>query len=404
MPIAFRLRSSKKKFDINNIQFDTTPEKQLSTPSVKPSKSKAKKNVNSSKNSKLKSSVAKGSNIIESKDDIEHSSAADQDNQIPENSKITQGIDEIVTLGKDSSIETLTSNDIDKSNSIESISQNQSINNIAEESQPINATEDKKEAATLEKNENELRELVDNIAENIQVNLETSEALVDSGLHDILVKDKLEESVPSETSNVIEQTTSPTDSDDEAPETISMSTSKILALSIKKKERQVQQKSLEIKKRKRREIDAKLKEQKIRKTVKLVKSTDTEESKEEIDNIIKKINEEGLPRFLPTELLKDFANDDKVKKKRKQPEEHMQVKSKIRKTELQSKKENSRKQTGPFSVIALQDSNFDKPTPIAKGVAEFKEDHFYGKRLPRKNAILNASQGRRGAAIRFCRT
>ncbi|CAG8532305.1 12116_t:CDS:2 [Funneliformis caledonium] len=382
MPIAYRLRSSKKNFD-NNIQSGTTPEQQLSTPSNKPSKSKAKKNVNSSKNSKPKSSVVKGSKKTETKDDTdtEHSSAADQNIQIPENSKITPGIDEIVSLSKDSSIETLKPNDIDKSKSIETNSQNQCINDTAEESQPINETEDKNESATLEKNEtndNELRDPVDNIAENIQGNLETSEAQVDS-----------KKSVPSETNNVVEQTTSQTDSGDEAPETISMSTSRIQALDIKKKEREVQQKSLEIKKRKRREIDAKLKEQKSRKAAKLEKSTDPRDSKEEID-IIKKINEEGLPRFLPTELLKDLPNDDKVKKKRKQPEEPMQIKSKMSKTELQSKKEKSRKQpnTGPFTVVALQDPNFDKSTPIAKGVAEFKEDHFYGERLPRKNGKI----------------
>jgi len=33
----------------------------------------------------------------------------------------------------------------------------------------------------------------------------------------------------------------------------------------------------------------------------------------------------------------------------------------------------------------LQDPEFDKPTPIAKEVAEFKKEHFYGERLPRKN-------------------
>jgi len=105
-------------------------------------------------------------------------------------------------------------------------------------------------------------------------------------------------------------------SSDDAPEAISKSASKIQALDIKKKERGVRQKLLGIKKRKRREIDAKLKEQKSRKVSKLSERSAISNSNKKVDNILKKINEEGLPKFLPTELLEDFANDvDKTKRR-----------------------------------------------------------------------------------------
>jgi len=66
------------------------------------------------------------------------------------------------------------------------------------------------------------------------------------------------------------------------------------------------------------------------------------------------------------------------------------------------KRKKKQHNTGPFTVVALQDPDLDRPIPTPKEIIEFKEDHFYGERLPRKNAILNASQGRKGAAIRFC--
>jgi hypothetical protein len=120
---------------------------------------------------------------------------------------------------------------------------------------------------------------------------------------------------------------------------------------------------------------------------------------------MKKINEDGLPKFLPTELLEDFANDDKMKKRKHKPsEEHTQVRLKMSKIEPTIKKKiKEHINTGPFTVVALQDLDIDKLTPISKGIMEFKDDHFYGERLPRKNVILNVSQGRKGAAIRFCR-
>ncbi|CAB4398559.1 unnamed protein product [Rhizophagus irregularis] len=189
-------------------------------------------------------------------------------------------------------------------------------------------------------------------------------------------------------------------SDDEAPEVVSNSTSKIKALEIKEKERVVKQKLLEIKKRKRREIDAKLKEQKSRKIAKL---SAVPNSNKKVDNIMKKIKEEGLPKFLPTELLEDFVNEDDKTKRRKQSE-HTQIRLEMSKVKPRIKKRKKKQHnTGPFTVVALQDPDLDRPIPTPKEIMEFKDDHFYGERLPRKNAILNASQGIKGAAIRFCR-
>ncbi len=81
-------------------------------------------------------------------------------------------------------------------------------------------------------------------------------------------------------------------------------------------------------KRKRREIDAKLKEQKSRKVAKLSENPTVTEFKEKIDIIMKKISDEGLPKFLPTELLEDLANGDKTKKKRFVRFEFIVIKSK----------------------------------------------------------------------------
>ncbi|PKY27592.1 hypothetical protein RhiirB3_390408 [Rhizophagus irregularis] len=171
-------------------------------------------------------------------------------------------------------------------------------------------------------------------------------------------------------------------SDDEAPEVVSNSTSKIKALEIKEKERVVKQKLLEIKKRKRREIDAKLKKQKSRKIAKL---SAVPNSNKKVDNIMKKIKEEGLPKFLPTELLEDFVNEDDKTKRRKQSE-HTQIRLEMSKVKPRIKKRKKKQHnTGPFTVVALQDPDLDRPIPTPKEIMEFKDDHFYGERLPRKN-------------------
>jgi hypothetical protein len=73
---------------------------------------------------------------------------------------------------------------------------------------------------------------------------------------------------------------------------------------------------LEIKKRKRRELDTKLKEQKNRKIAKISGRSAVSNSNKKVDSIMKKIKEEGLPKFLPTELLEDFVNNDDKTKRR----------------------------------------------------------------------------------------
>jgi len=155
-----------------------------------------------------------------------------------------------------------------------------------------------------------------------------------------------------------------------------------------KKERGVRQKLLGIKKRKRREIDAKLKEQKSRKVSKLSERSAISNSNKKVDNILKKINEEGLPKFLPTELLEDFANDVDKTKRRKQ-NEHTQIELEMNKMKPRIKKRKKKQHnTGPFTVVALQDPDLDRPIPTPKEIIEFKEDHFYGERLPRKKCYI----------------
>ncbi|KAF0396834.1 hypothetical protein F8M41_010012 [Gigaspora margarita] len=61
--------------------------------------------------------------------------------------------------------------------------------------------------------------------------------------------------------------------------------------------------------------------------------------------------------------------------------------------------------SSPFTVISLDDPRYIEPRPVTRGVVEFRDNHFYGRRLPRKNTILNVSQGSFGnaPAIRFKR-
>ncbi|CAG8457762.1 1517_t:CDS:2 [Dentiscutata heterogama] len=46
-----------------------------------------------------------------------------------------------------------------------------------------------------------------------------------------------------------------------------------------------------------------------------------------------------------------------------------------------------------FTVISLDDPKYNEPRPVTRSVVKFRDKHFYGKRLPRKNTILNVSQG-----------
>ncbi|CAG8457978.1 2658_t:CDS:2 [Scutellospora calospora] len=69
------------------------------------------------------------------------------------------------------------------------------------------------------------------------------------------------------------------------------------------------------------------------------------------------------------------------------------------------KKTKEKTDSSPFTVVILDDPKYVEPRSVTRGIIEFREKHFYGKRLPRKNTILNVSQGSFGntAAIRFKR-
>ncbi|RHZ82977.1 hypothetical protein Glove_101g17 [Diversispora epigaea] len=67
------------------------------------------------------------------------------------------------------------------------------------------------------------------------------------------------------------------------------------------------------------------------------------------------------------------------------------------------KKIKKNKNYGRFDVLVLEDLEHNQTKPISREVVGFKESHFYGDRLPRKNAILNSSRTRNGAALKFKR-
>ncbi len=163
-PIASRLRSSKKKFDINNILLDTFNITPISTPSnIKPStkttkttkrkpptKSRAKRNaIDSYSNNSNPVLVENTIENAESKDDTKNSSEIDVVSTLEMNSSIKQPKNQDIT-----SNETLKQNDIVESKSFETNNQNESIGeskdsvgNAAEESQAnvleINGLEEK---------------------------------------------------------------------------------------------------------------------------------------------------------------------------------------------------------------------------------------------------------------------
>ncbi|CAG8576597.1 8925_t:CDS:2 [Diversispora eburnea] len=61
------------------------------------------------------------------------------------------------------------------------------------------------------------------------------------------------------------------------------------------------------------------------------------------------------------------------------------------------------KRTKRTKIMVLEDLEHNQIKSISREVVGFKESHFYGDRLPRKNVILNSSRTRNGAALKFKR-
>ncbi|RUS35144.1 hypothetical protein BC938DRAFT_475232, partial [Jimgerdemannia flammicorona] len=239
-------------------------------------------------------------------------------------------------------------------------------------------------------------------------------------------------------------------SDDEAPEAVSISSSKIEALQAAQLEKEFSQKLQAAQKEKRRQRDTKLKEQKegskrSKKTTFENKDADTQETSikrknqpekppqtehdvsntlvaDQISETRGEVDKDGtempfkkpvLPTLLPLDMLEDVAKEEaEQRKKRKhlrlddfdaiakeEEEEGRETKNKLKrkKTKTEGKK------VGPFTVVIL-DKPSPKPAPVASHIQNFRESHFFGNgRVPRKDAILNISQKNRGAAAVFRR-
>ncbi|KAI8582737.1 hypothetical protein K450DRAFT_226672 [Umbelopsis ramanniana AG] len=205
------------------------------------------------------------------------------------------------------------------------------------------------------------------------------------------------------------------DSDDEAPEAISTSTAKSSALQTAQAKREAQAKLAAEEKEKRRLRDQRLKEQK--QTSKKATKSKKEEVKDTIDEEAEADNDTAepeapktgeLPKLLPQDFLQQYAKEEKAEKKRM----HLSAKDFERiaeEEELKEQKQNSKKrhlsqgrQVGEYTVKVL--SKRPKPQPIDQSLVDFRNQHFSRVDIPRRDAVLNASQGRKGGATTFARS
>ncbi|KAG2179090.1 hypothetical protein INT43_001940 [Umbelopsis isabellina] len=211
------------------------------------------------------------------------------------------------------------------------------------------------------------------------------------------------------------------DSDDEAPEAVSTSTSKSAALQSEQAERQAKLKLAAEEKEKRRLKDQRLKEQresskKVTKKEKKQKITiednDEEEARNEIEadevTTVESHESKQVPKLLPQELLEQFSKEEKAEKKRihlsAKDFERMAEEEEQKQKKQKSKKRNltEGKQIGEYTVKVL--SKRPKPQPIDQGLIDFRNQHFARAQIPRRDAVLNASQGRKGGATTFARS
>lgn len=57
----------------------------------------------------------------------------------------------------------------------------------------------------------------------------------------------------------------------------------------------------------------------------------------------------------------------------------------------------------PVTVKVLDQSKMAKGHAVPETIVDFRKQHFFGKKIPRKDAVLNGSQGKQGAAMKFNR-
>ncbi|KAL1914897.1 uncharacterized protein VTP21DRAFT_7813 [Calcarisporiella thermophila] len=203
-------------------------------------------------------------------------------------------------------------------------------------------------------------------------------------------------------------------SDDEAPEAVSSAAAKSHAIEAVKRKKVAVQRLHNEKKARQRNLDAKLKEQsmqsKKKKENRKEENRYTENASEDMKDLKQNTEEEKeMPTLLPTELLEEVAKREKEERKRKhlRAEEFeallSQEEENGRSEQLKrSKQEKDVRHVGQFTVRALGKRNVVRPQPIPEQIEDFRRDHFYSRRVPRKDAVLNLSQ-KKGPAIKFAR-
>ncbi|KAK9762789.1 hypothetical protein K7432_011143 [Basidiobolus ranarum] len=192
------------------------------------------------------------------------------------------------------------------------------------------------------------------------------------------------------------------DSDDDAPEAISMSSGKSTALEAKRQEREAAQRLADQQKNKRRETDTKLKQQKAAKKTRAVyqKLPEVEFEMEDEESTPLEI-----PTTLPLDMLEMIADMDEAKPTKKPTKRGKHIRTedfdKLEESSRQPKKTKGEKDIGSIKVVSLANQVEAKPVP--ESILDFKTQHFYGDRVKRKNAVLNMSQKRK-VATKFRRS
>ncbi|KAF9146974.1 hypothetical protein BG015_011448 [Linnemannia schmuckeri] len=208
------------------------------------------------------------------------------------------------------------------------------------------------------------------------------------------------------------------DSDDEAPEAESLSSAKAKVQSAQDKEKSFLSKVQAEQKAKRIEREQKLKEQKDQsKAKKKATSTPTPAPalvSESTTSTTKPASE--LPALLPMDMLEEVAqmddqekstkttNDKKRKHMRLEDFALMELEAELKAEALKRKRiEKKQKNVGPVTVKVLDKSHLAQGHAIPQTVVDFRQQHFYGSKIARKDAILNMSQKSQGAARKFNR-
>ncbi|KAF9578909.1 hypothetical protein BGW38_005072, partial [Lunasporangiospora selenospora] len=219
--------------------------------------------------------------------------------------------------------------------------------------------------------------------------------------------------------------------DDEAPEAESLSSAKAKVLSAQDKEKaflvkvQAEQKAKRVEKEQKIKADKEKSKKSIKSKKQAEESEESEESEddeeEDKDAEVKEsaggsrlLSKKHLPELLPANLLEAAAKMDEdrkqtqekagASKKHLRPEDFAMMELEIElKVEAAKRRklEKTERNVGPVTVKALNNSATSRGQAIPQTVVDFRQQHFYGKKIQRRDAVLNMSK--RGTAIQFHR-